>query len=239
VLRSCRLGVWLLSIALRLALHLPRDAATVPLVRRLLDQALRTLGVVESCRDDIGLILTEACANVIEHALQIHNYEITIDVTGERCVIHVVNAGAVVDPSRLAASAHSASAHSASAHSASAHSAFPSPGSRLAAGAGSGASPDSPAFVAPVPAPGSSTESLSEPAAGGAGAPVPAARAPHGSAAADLLFDAVLDEHGRGLHIIRSLADELYLTPALAGGLVLQAVITLRWTADAEVWQRR
>ncbi|WP_345132678.1 hypothetical protein [Dactylosporangium darangshiense] len=53
----------------------------------------------------------------------------------------------------------------------------------------------------------------------------------------DPLLDAVLDEHGRGLHIIRSLADELYLTPALAGGLVLQAVITLRWTADAAVWQ--
>ncbi|MFG2040168.1 hypothetical protein [Dactylosporangium sp. NPDC048998] len=53
------------------------------------------------------------------------------------------------------------------------------------------------------------------------------------------MFDSVLDEHGRGLHIIRSLADELYLTPALSGGLVLQAVTTLCWTADAGVWQRR
>nr|BFE58720.1 hypothetical protein GCM10020063_032460 [Dactylosporangium thailandense] len=166
-----------MSIALRLALHLPRDAATVPVVRRLLDQALHTLGVEPSCRDDISLILTEACANVIEHALQIDDYEITIEVATERCVIHVINAGAVVDPSRLSLPA--------------------------------------------VPPAG--------PAAGSAAAP-PAARSGD--------VDPVLDEHGRGLHIIRSLADELYLTPSLAGGLVLQAVTTLRWTADAEVWQR-
>jgi serine/threonine-protein kinase RsbW len=155
------------SIALRLALHLPRDAATVPMVRRLLDQALHTLGVDGGCRDDIGLILTEACANVIEHALEIDDYEIAIDVSGERCVIHVINAGAVVDPADLSAP-----------------------------------EPSVPVVFDPV-------------------------------------FDPVLDEHGRGLHIIRSLADELYVTPSLAGGLVLQAVTTLRWTADASVWQRR
>jgi serine/threonine-protein kinase RsbW len=160
------------SIALRLALHLPRDAATVPVVRRLLDQALHTLGVDPSCCDDISLILTEACANVIEHALEIDDYEITIDVSGVRCVIHVVNAGAVVDPSRLAL-----------------------PGDGVG---------------------------VDEPDAG-----------------ADALFDPVLDEHGRGLHIIRSLADELYLTPSHSGGLVLHAVTTLRWTAGAAAWQRR
>ncbi|MFG2040167.1 ATP-binding protein [Dactylosporangium sp. NPDC048998] len=71
------------------------------MARRLLDQALHTLGVDGLRRDDIGLILTEACANVIAHALQIDDYEITIDVTSERCVIHVVNAGAVVDPAWL------------------------------------------------------------------------------------------------------------------------------------------
>ncbi|WP_432967821.1 hypothetical protein [Dactylosporangium sp. CA-233914] len=53
------------------------------------------------------------------------------------------------------------------------------------------------------------------------------------------MFDPVLDEHGRGLHIIRSLADELCLPPSLSGGLVLQAVTMLRWTTAAGVWQRR
>ncbi|MEU7866802.1 ATP-binding protein [Dactylosporangium sp. NPDC049140] len=182
-----------MSIALRLALHLPRDAATVPVVRRLLDQALRTLGVEPSCRDDISLILTEACANVIEHALQIDDYEITIDVTSARCMIHVINAGAVVDPSRLSPSA-----------------AAPVPGDA-----------DFPSV--PSSARGGDEVDLSVDSDG-----------PRG----DLVFDPVLDEHGRGLHIIRSLADELYLTPSLSGGLVLQAVTTLRWTAEADVWQR-
>lgn len=170
-----------MSIALRLALHLPRDAATVPMVRRLLDQALHTLGVDGDCRDDIGLILTEACANVIEHALEIDDYEIAIDVSGERCVIHVINAGAVVDAAVLSA---------------------PDPSVRGASG--------------------------SDASVSGVSAPV----------VFDPVFDPMLDEHGRGLHIIRSLADELYLTPSLGGGLVLQAVTTLRWTADASVWQR-
>lgn len=155
-----------MSIALRLALHLPRDAATVPMARRLLDQALRTLGVEPGCRDDIGLILTEACANVIEHALDTDDYEISIDISDVRCVIHVVNDGSVIDPARLILA----------------------------------------------------TEMTDRELA-----------------AMDL---AVLDEHGRGLHIIRALADELYLTPATSGGLVLQAVTTLRWTTDAEIWQR-
>ncbi|MEV0130972.1 ATP-binding protein [Dactylosporangium sp. NPDC050688] len=155
-----------MSIALRLALHLPRDAATVPMARRLLDQALGTLGVEPGCRDDIGLILTEACANVIEHALETDDYEISIDISDVRCVIHVVNDGSVIDPKRLILA----------------------------------------------------TELTDRELA-----------------AMDL---AVLDEHGRGLHIIRALADELYLTPAMSGGLVLQAVTTLRWTTDAEIWQR-
>jgi serine/threonine-protein kinase RsbW len=155
------------SIALRLALHLPRDAATVPMARRLLDQALRTLGVEPGCRDDIGLILTEACANVIEHALDTDDYEISIDISDLRCVIHVVNEGSVIDPARLVLA----------------------------------------------------TEMTDRELAA--------------------LDFAVLDEHGRGLHIIRALADELYLIPAQAGGMVLQAVTTLRWTSDAELWQRR
>ncbi|GAA2644729.1 hypothetical protein GCM10010399_93320 [Dactylosporangium fulvum] len=156
-----------MSIALRLALNLPRDAATVPMARRMLDQALRTLGVEPACRDDVGLILTEACANVIEHARETDDYEITIEVTELRCVIHVINAGSVIDPARL----------------------------------------------------------------------VLATRMSDGELAS--LDLGLLDEHGRGLHIIRALADELYLTPALTGGLVLQAVTTLRWTQDAAVWQRR
>ncbi|WP_433199391.1 ATP-binding protein [Dactylosporangium sp. CS-047395] len=247
-----------MSIALRLALHLPRDAATVPVVRRLLDQALRTLGVEPGCRDDVGLILTEACANVIEHALQIHDYEITIDVSGERCVIHVINAGAVVDPARLAPVPMGVSQGASS-----------SAGSSSVAQSAAGASATTASVAGPVvpsarPAGdgvggrgtfgdgGSGLSSASAAATVSAAAAVGAGdghaglgdghdehAGPGDGRAGDGQADPVLDEHGRGLHIIRSLADELYLTPSLSGGLVLQAVTTLRWTADAEVWQRR
>jgi anti-sigma regulatory factor (Ser/Thr protein kinase) len=281
------------SIALRLALHLPRDAATVPLVRRLLAQSLQTLGVASSCRDDIGLIVTEACTNVIEHAQQTDDYEITIEVSSSRCVIHVVNAGAAVDPSLLSPSPRSAVPASlpasavlpparasvaqpvvpAARPAAGVHVAQPAvpvdPAARAPArpaSADPAASPQSPrpdsappaperpASAAPAPerpAAASSAPARSAPALQAAARPAPAQPRPAAAgavppvpaygrsttAAMDPLLDAVLDEHGRGLHIIRSLADELYLTPALAGGLVLQAVITLRWTADAAVWQ--
>jgi serine/threonine-protein kinase RsbW len=87
-----------LVMAVRLVLCLPRDAATVTLVRRLLDQALRTLGAVDGCRDDVGLILTEACANVIEHARATDEYEVTAEITDTRCVVEIVNTGPAVDP---------------------------------------------------------------------------------------------------------------------------------------------
>lgn len=51
-----------------LDLQLPRDAASVPATRRLLDAALAALGVEDQIRDDIEVMLTEACTNVIKHA---------------------------------------------------------------------------------------------------------------------------------------------------------------------------
>ncbi|MFD0577711.1 ATP-binding protein [Dactylosporangium darangshiense] len=238
-----------MSIALRLALHLPRDAATVPLVRRLLAQSLQTLGVASSCRDDIGLIVTEACTNVIEHAQQTDDYEITIEVSSSRCVIHVVNAGAAVDPSLLSPSPRSAVPASLPASAALpparasvaqpvVPAARPAAGAPVAQPAVPVRPPASPAPPRPPAAPAAARPAPAQPrpAAGEPVSAVPAYGRPT-TAAMDPLLDAVLDEHGRGLHIIRSLADELYLTPALAGGLVLQAVITLRWTADAAVWQ--
>jgi serine/threonine-protein kinase RsbW len=91
-------GVEELVMALRLALCLPRDAATVTLVRRLLDQALRTLGVTDECRDDVGLVLTEACANVIEHARTSDEYDVSAEITDTRCIVEIINTGPAVDP---------------------------------------------------------------------------------------------------------------------------------------------
>jgi serine/threonine-protein kinase RsbW len=85
----------------QLRLYLPRDAASVPLARRVLDTALATVGVTEQCRADIGLALSEACANVVAHAAETDRYEVRISAEGVECAIEVDNVGGVVDPRLL------------------------------------------------------------------------------------------------------------------------------------------
>ncbi len=76
-----------------MVLFLPRDAASVPLSRQVLDSCLRTLGVAPDTRTDIALALTEACANVIQHAGPGDEYEVLATAHDDRCVIEVVNTG--------------------------------------------------------------------------------------------------------------------------------------------------
>ncbi len=76
---------------IQLVLYLPRDAASVPVSRRVLDGCLKTLGVVPDTRDDIALALTEACANVIQHAGAGEEYEVQVSTSNRKCAIEVVN----------------------------------------------------------------------------------------------------------------------------------------------------
>ena len=78
---------------IKLVLFLPRDAASVPVSRQVLDGCLQTLGVTPDTRTDIALALTEACANVIQHAGDGDEYEVKASATDGRCVIEVVNTG--------------------------------------------------------------------------------------------------------------------------------------------------
>ncbi|MGI5291204.1 ATP-binding protein [Nonomuraea polychroma] len=81
-----------------IALRLPRDAASVPLTRQMLDGTLRSLGVEQQVREDIELMLTEACSNVIKHAGPSDNYTVSASVHDDLCVIRVVDAGDGFDP---------------------------------------------------------------------------------------------------------------------------------------------
>lgn len=74
-------------------LHLPRDAASVPVRRRVLDGCLQTLGVTPDTRADIALALSEACANVIQHAGAGQEYQVRVSARDGWCAIEVVNAG--------------------------------------------------------------------------------------------------------------------------------------------------
>jgi serine/threonine-protein kinase RsbW len=78
---------------IKVVLSLPRDAASVPVTRQVLDSCLATLGVMADTRADIALALTEACANVIRHAGPGDDYEVTARTAAGRCVIEVHDTG--------------------------------------------------------------------------------------------------------------------------------------------------
>jgi serine/threonine-protein kinase RsbW len=78
---------------IQMALHLPRDAVSVPVSRQVLDSCLETLGVTPDTRGDIALALSEACANVILHAGPGEEYEVRVSTRNCRCAIEVVNTG--------------------------------------------------------------------------------------------------------------------------------------------------
>ncbi|MDX3103649.1 ATP-binding protein [Nonomuraea angiospora] len=84
-----------------IALRLPRDAASVPLIRQMLDGTLRSLGVDSQIRDDIELMLTEACSNVIRHAEPSDDYTVSTSVLDDRCVIKVIDNGGGFDPDQI------------------------------------------------------------------------------------------------------------------------------------------
>ena len=78
---------------IKVVLSLPRDAASVPVTRHVLDCCLDTLGVGSETRADIALALSEACANVIQHAGPGDDYEVSASTRDGRCVIEVVDTG--------------------------------------------------------------------------------------------------------------------------------------------------
>jgi serine/threonine-protein kinase RsbW len=80
-------------VEIKMVLHLPRDAASVPVSRQVLDSCLATLGVVPDTRADIALALSEACANVILHAGPGEEYQVQVSARNRRCAIEVVNSG--------------------------------------------------------------------------------------------------------------------------------------------------
>ncbi|MFN2488171.1 MAG: ATP-binding protein [Actinomycetota bacterium] len=75
-------------------LLLPRDAATVPIVRQLCRSTFETLGIEDECSSDLELVVTEACTNVLKHASGgDHEYEVQVTTAGQGCEIQVKDAG--------------------------------------------------------------------------------------------------------------------------------------------------
>jgi serine/threonine-protein kinase RsbW len=77
----------------RLRLALPSEVRSVPLARKVLSNALSVLDVSRECIDDISVALSEACTNVLLHAGEHHEYDVSVGVDDDCCVIDVRDAG--------------------------------------------------------------------------------------------------------------------------------------------------
>ncbi|MET8609086.1 MULTISPECIES: ATP-binding protein [Streptomyces] len=78
------------------SLHLRREAASVPLARRLLLGTMETAGVDPEVSYDLAVALGEACANAVEHGGvggAPSGYRVTAYVDGEKCRIEVTDSG--------------------------------------------------------------------------------------------------------------------------------------------------
>ena len=75
----------------RFRLVLPREALSVPVMRRVLGGTLVGYGADEECVADILLAATEACANVLRHGGDSDRYEVSARVGEEGCQLRIVD----------------------------------------------------------------------------------------------------------------------------------------------------
>jgi serine/threonine-protein kinase RsbW len=88
-------------VEIKLTLALPREELSVPVVRRVLKSSLQALGVEDDVVHDIQVALTEAVTNVLDHAAQSDEYEVSAGIDGDVCVIEIVDRGAGFDATHL------------------------------------------------------------------------------------------------------------------------------------------
>ncbi|MEV6395370.1 ATP-binding protein [Streptomyces sp. NPDC051907] len=95
------------------SLHLRREAASVPLARRLLLGTMETAGVDPEISYDLSVALSEACANAVEHGGGYGSgeaseaYRVTAYLDGEKCRIEVADCGPGFPARRSGQFAHS------------------------------------------------------------------------------------------------------------------------------------
>ena len=78
---------------LSFSVRLPRDARSLPLLRGLVRQAMEHLEVPTQTVEEIVLALTEASANVIQHAGEHEEYQVDVAITDALCRISVLDEG--------------------------------------------------------------------------------------------------------------------------------------------------
>lgn len=78
---------------MKFALALPREALSIPVVRRVLGDALRALGVSDDCIGDILVAASEACTNAIAHARASGDFELVACVESGHCLLKIADDG--------------------------------------------------------------------------------------------------------------------------------------------------
>src|ERR671933_359887 len=89
------------GVDIAFTVHLPVDTDSVPFIRGLCRQALEHLCTERSVIDEMALALTEACANVVQHAGEHAEYEVEVAIDDRLCRISVVDSGEGFDPAAL------------------------------------------------------------------------------------------------------------------------------------------
>jgi len=88
-------------VQITLTLALPRDEGTIPVARHIASNAIEEIGVLEDAVHDIAVALTEACTNVLKHSGPGDEYEVSIEVAGDQCIIRVIDTGHGFDSTSL------------------------------------------------------------------------------------------------------------------------------------------
>ena len=99
------------SYGIVIAICLPRDELSVPLIRHLVRDALTELGVVDDITEDLLLVLTEACTNVVDHSGPGDEYDVTVTINPERCELRIIDVGHGFDHASVAAAAQDDGLH--------------------------------------------------------------------------------------------------------------------------------
>ena len=74
-------------------LALPRDAASVPLVRHTARAALVRAGVTSECAEEVEVALSEACTNAYRHAQSGETFEVVLSVGDDDLTVDVMDDG--------------------------------------------------------------------------------------------------------------------------------------------------
>jgi serine/threonine-protein kinase RsbW len=75
----------------RFCLVLPREALSVPVMRRVLGGTLLGFGADEDCVADILLAASEACTNVLKHGGRSGEYEVSASVGKNACLLEIAD----------------------------------------------------------------------------------------------------------------------------------------------------